>query len=290
MKCTVAPMSEQPGVDVVRRTFAEELRVCGGLACERLIAAFATVPRERFLPPGPWIVRGEGDPRGVPTPDDDPRHVYRNVSVALDAERQLFNGAPGVVASWIDAASTRPGDRVLHVGCATGYYTAILAACVGDDGSVTALEVDEDLAARARRNLENHSKVSVRDGNLRQLPADAYDVALVSAGLSHPPSELLDALAPGGRIVLPLTATIPQMGTLGKGLVFRLERLTNSRDFTVQRLSFAMIYSAVGVRDDRFNATLGRALMRGTAPARLRRDPHDASPECWLHGEGFCLA
>ena len=261
-----------------------------GLRSARLIEALATVPRERFLPSGPWIVRGEGDPRAVPTLDDDPRHIYRNVSVVIDAERQLFNGAPGVVASWIDAANPRPGDRALHVGCATGYYTAILAACVGDAGAVTALEVDQQLAARARRNFENDATVSVRNENLQQLVAEAYDVALLSTGLSHPPAELLDAMAPGGRIVLPLTATFPQMDTLGKGLVFRLERAAESSDFSVQRLSFVMIYSALGVRDDRMNDALGRALMRGTAPTRLRRDPHDASPECWLHGDGFCLA
>ena len=281
-------MGDQSALNHVRRTFAEELRVSCGLTSARLIGALATVPRERFLPPGPWIVRGEGDPRAVATPDDDPQHLYRNVSVAIDAERHLFNGAPGVVASWIDAAKPRPGDRALHVGCATGYYTAILAECVGD-GAVTALEVDEELAARARRNLGNYANVSVQNANLQQLSAEAYDIALLSAGLSHPPTELLDVMAPGGRIVLPLTATFPQMGTLGKGLVFRLERAAESSDFSVQRLSFVMIYSAVGVRDDRMHDALGQALMRGTAPTRLRRDPHDASPECWLHGDGFCL-
>ena len=184
----------------------------------------------------------------------------------------------------------REGDRVLHVGCGAGYYSAVLAACVGNSGSVTALEVDADLAAQARRNLMNRSNVSVRDADLQQLPAGVFDIAIVSAGLSHPPAALLDAIAPGGRIVLPLTATFPQMGPLGKGLVFRLERASSGPDFTVQRLSFVMIYSAVGLRDDRMNEALGTALMRGTSPARLRRDPHDASAECWLHGDGFCLA
>ena len=283
-------MNEQASLDDVRRTFAEELRSSCHLTSNRLIEALATVPRQRFLPPGPWVIRGEGDPRAVPTSDDDPRHLYRNVSVALDAERQLFNGAPGVVASWIDAANPRPGDRALHVGCATGYYTAILAACVGDAGTVTAFEVDADLATRARRNLGNYTNVRVQSGSVRELPASAYDVALLSAGLSHPPSELLDAIAPGGRLILPLTATFPQMGALGKGLVFRLERAADSGDFSAQRLSFVMIYSAVDVRDEQMNEALGRALMRGTAPTRLRRDRHDASAECWLHGEGFCLA
>jgi protein-L-isoaspartate(D-aspartate) O-methyltransferase len=179
---------------------------------------------------------------------------------------------------------------VLHVGSGSGYYTAILAACVGDSGSVTALEVDDDLAAQARRNLEEHSNVSVRGGDELRFAADAYDAVVVSAGLSHPPTELLDAVAEGGRLIVPLTATFPQMGSLGKGLVFRLERVPHSRDFTLQKLSFVMIYSAIGWRDDRMNDTLGRAMMRGTVPTRLRRDRHEASPECWLHAEDFCLA
>ena len=282
-------MNERADLDVIRRTFAEELRSSCRLQSARLVEALATVPRERFLPPGPWIVRGEGEPRAASTADDDARQIYRNVSVAIDAERQLFNGAPGVVASWIDAAHARTGDRALHIGCGTGYYTAILATCVGNAGSVTALEVDEALAARAQQNLENYDNVSVQNGNLAQLPAGAHDVAILSAGLSHPPSELLDTMAPGGRILLPLTATFPQMGTLGKGLVFLLERTAHTSDFSVQRLSFVMIYSAVGLRDERMNEALGRSLMRGTSPTRLRRDPHDASPECWLHGDGFCL-
>jgi protein-L-isoaspartate(D-aspartate) O-methyltransferase len=284
------PMDDRSGFDALRRGFAEELRTAYGLRHDRLVTALATVPRQHFLPPGPWLVRGEGDPGAVTTPDDDPRHLYRNVSVAVDTSRQQFNGAPGVVASWIDAVDPRLGDRVLHVGCGPGYYTAILAACVGDSGTVTALEVDDGLAAQARRNLESHVNVRVGDGNLHQLSADAYDVALLSAGLSHPPTQLLDAMAPGGRLVVPLTATFPQMGTLGKGLVCRFERSAGSRDFSVQRLSFVMIYSAVGWRDDRMNDALGRALMRGTAPTRLRREPHAPSPDCWLHGEGFCLA
>jgi protein-L-isoaspartate(D-aspartate) O-methyltransferase len=104
-------MGDQPDLNHVRRMFAEELRFSCGLTSARLIDALATVPRERFLPPGPWIVRGEGDPRAVVTPDDDPQHIYRNVSVAIDAERQLFNGAPGVVASWIEAAQRPDSSR-----------------------------------------------------------------------------------------------------------------------------------------------------------------------------------
>ena len=62
------------------------------------------VPRERFLPPGPWTVRSEADFGGPArqTPDDDPRHVYHNLSVAIDPARQLFNGPPSLVALCIE--------------------------------------------------------------------------------------------------------------------------------------------------------------------------------------------
>lgn len=69
---------------------------------------------------------------GVPrrTPDGDPRHVYHNLSIAIDPERQLFNGAPSLLALCIDRLAIRSGARVLHVGCGLGYYSALMAHCV----------------------------------------------------------------------------------------------------------------------------------------------------------------
>jgi protein-L-isoaspartate(D-aspartate) O-methyltransferase len=106
-----------------RRFFADEVQAVGNIRNSLLIEALATVPRERFLRPGPWVIRGEGDFGGAvrQTMDADPRHVYHNVSVAIDSNRQLFNGAPSVVASWIDALDLQLGDRVLHVGFGLGY-------------------------------------------------------------------------------------------------------------------------------------------------------------------------
>jgi protein-L-isoaspartate(D-aspartate) O-methyltransferase len=59
-------------------------------------------------------------------------------------------------------------------------------------------------------------------------------------------------------------------------------------------LAVVAIYSAVGVRDDSLNERLGKAMMAGPAKwmavTRLRRDAHDASASCWLHGDGWCLS
>lgn len=120
-----------------RQFFAEEIQAIGNLQTGALVEALATVPREQFLPPGPWVIRSEGDVGGQPrrTSDDDPRHVYHNLSIAIDPARQLFNGGPSIVASWIDALRLRPGLRVLHIGCGLGYYSALIAHCVGPTGA-----------------------------------------------------------------------------------------------------------------------------------------------------------
>jgi protein-L-isoaspartate(D-aspartate) O-methyltransferase len=88
------------------------------------------VPRERFLGPGPWSTKGaDGDLSGAPreTKDADPRRVYHNVAIAILPERQLYNGQPSTIGAWIDRLALTPRARVVHVGCRTGYYTAVLA-------------------------------------------------------------------------------------------------------------------------------------------------------------------
>src|SRR6185503_17380813 len=114
--------------------------------------AFAAIPREAFLPPGPWLVVGEGQ-KPQQTPDADPRQVYENVSVAIDPARQLFNGAPAFLARMIDKLALRPGLRVLHIGAGLGYYSAVIAHLVGPTGTAVATEIDEALAGAARSNL-----------------------------------------------------------------------------------------------------------------------------------------
>jgi protein-L-isoaspartate(D-aspartate) O-methyltransferase len=203
-----------------RRFFAEEIEAVAGLRSPALVEALASVPRERFLPPGPWTVRGETD-FGRPartTPDADPRHVYHNVAVAIDPKRQLFNGAPSLLATWIDTLGIAPGARVFHVGCGTGYFSAVMAHCAGSTGRVVAVEIDDPLAAQARANLAGMPWVDVRPGDGTAVDGNQFDAILVNAGMTHPHESWLNALAPGGRLLVPLTCTMPQMGTIGKGI------------------------------------------------------------------------
>jgi protein-L-isoaspartate(D-aspartate) O-methyltransferase len=275
-----------------RRAFAEAIRTSVNLQTAALVSALAAVPREQFLRPGPWTIRGEGDAgRQVrQTPDADPSHLYQNVSVAIDPERQLFNGGPAAVVPWIDALNLRAGHCVLHLGCGLGYYTALMAHVVGPAGRVLALEVDSVLASEASHNLGALGWVEVRNGDGTEPLDEIFDAVVIHAGVTHPLDAWPDALAAGGRMILPLTATMPQMGPLGKGMTLLL---TNDDEgaISVRPLNFVAIYSAIGVRDESLNAAIGRALMRGptVSATRLRRDQHEPENSCWLHGPTFCL-
>ncbi|HEX5109080.1 MAG TPA: hypothetical protein VFV95_11560 [Vicinamibacterales bacterium] len=276
-----------------RRFFAEEIAATAGLKTPALIDALAAVPREHFLRPGPWMVRGEGDFGAPPrhTPDADPRHTYHNYSMAIDPARQLFNGAPGLLAMWIDSLGLQPGHRVLHIGAGLGYYSALIGHVVGAKGTVVAIEVDESLASEARTNLLSMPWVDLLHGDGTAALEGTFNAILVNAGVTHPQDAWLDALAAGGRLLLPLTVTMPAMGSLGKGF---MALLTKSADgsFSARTLSLVSVYSGVGLRDEALNASLGAAMMRSPFPtfSRLRRDPHDAGPSCWLHGPAFCFS
>jgi protein-L-isoaspartate(D-aspartate) O-methyltransferase len=279
-----------------RRFFAEELEAVGKLESSTLVDAFAAVPREQFLRPGPWTVMADVDFTGLSrtrsTPDADPARVYHNISVAIDPARHLFNGQPGTLAVWIDALGLEAGGRVLHVGCGLGYYTAVMAQCVGSSGRVVAFEVDETLANEARQNLASRAWVDARHGDASVVDG-SFDAILVNAGVTHPLDTWLDALNDGGRMIVPLTSTMVAMGsTIGKGLVVVVTKQTTT-NFTARILTVVAVYSAVGLRDDAMNDRLGKAMMGGPmkwgSVRRLRRDQHEEAPECWLHGKAFCL-
>jgi len=284
--------------DLRRRFFAEEVQAVSNLQTAALVDALAIIRREQFLPPGPWVVRSEGDLGAQTrwTADADTRHVYHNVSIGLDPSRELFNGAPALVTSWIDAVRIKPGERILHIGCGMGYYSALMAHCTQPDGSVVAVDIDEALGSEARRSLAHFVHVEVHQGNGLIIPAERFDVILVNAGVTHPQECWLDALKPGGRLLVPITCTMPGMGTLSKGLVLLLTRPEEggkNDEFKLRVITnFVTIYTALEVRDPALNEVVGKALMRQAFPSIkcLRRDAHAPSSSCWLHVERFCLS
>jgi protein-L-isoaspartate(D-aspartate) O-methyltransferase len=118
-------------VNAVRRNYAEELKYVSHIRSDAIVRAFAKVPREKFLGTGPWRITGWED---WTTADDDPKHIYHNILVSVDPGRGLNNGQPSLLAFLIDALELKAGEHVAHIGCGTGYYSAILAEVVGKKG------------------------------------------------------------------------------------------------------------------------------------------------------------
>jgi protein-L-isoaspartate(D-aspartate) O-methyltransferase len=273
-----------------RRRYAEALREKCGLRSANLVRALATVPRERYLGPGPWDLLAA--PAGLPlayraTPDADPIHLYQDVLVAIDSARHIHNGQPSFLAWLIDALAPAEGTHVVHVGCGTGYYTAILAEMVGPRGRVTAIDVDPTLAARARENLAPLAQVTVVLGDGAHHDPGPADAILVNAGVTHPAAVWLDRLRPGGRLALPLTTTAP-IGTLGGVFVIRRE----ASGYAAACLGPVGIFGCIGGREPEAERLLASAIERGgwETVRSVRRDRHEPEPDCWLHGDGFCFS
>jgi len=278
----------------MREFYAEELRAVANIQSEAVVRAFAKVPRERFLGPGPWqIVHLWHDLRPSKryrtTPDADPRHVYHNVLVAIDPERGLNNGEPAFLALLIDALGLQEGEHVVHVGCGTGYYTAILAEVVGPNGNVTAVEIDSELAAHARGNVNYLPQVMIIEGEGGEYDPGPCDAILINAGATHPRPLWLDVLRLGGRLLLPLTVfkddNSPQWGQ-----VLKVTRRANG--FVAHFISEVGIFPCHGARDPELNERLKEAFRAGDSKSvqSLRREQHEPDNSCWLHSTDFCLS
>src|SRR5258708_27659231 len=139
-----------------RKRYAEEIRTAAKINSEALLNAFASVPREDFVGQGPWSVLSRPAP-GQRQPEvtvvTNPCELYRDVAVYLDSSKSLTNVNPSTLAPWLDALNLSDGKSVFHLGCGTGYYTAIIPEVVGPRGQVTAAEVDPVLAPPAQKPL-----------------------------------------------------------------------------------------------------------------------------------------
>jgi protein-L-isoaspartate(D-aspartate) O-methyltransferase len=188
-------------IQLVRLRYAQMLAAGASADSADLERAFAAVPREQFVGEPPWLVESSFGFIRSDTPD----LLYQDVLVALSVERGINNGQPSLHAQCLAALDVATGETAVHVGAGTGYYTAILAQLVGPAGAVQAYEIEGDLAALAARNLAAWPNVRVHAESAcdRELPV--ADVIYVNAGASHPPASWLDALAPGARLMFPLT-------------------------------------------------------------------------------------
>lgn len=152
----------------------------------RLLSALLEIPREKFVP---------ADLQSL-------SYLDRDLAIGTVSEPKRFLLKPAVLARLIQAAEIEETDRVLDVGCLTGYGTAILARLAH---TVVALEENEELASRAEQTLRalGLSAASVHrgalvDGLRSQGP---YDAILIEGTIEVLPDAIQSQLKDGGRII-----------------------------------------------------------------------------------------
>jgi protein-L-isoaspartate(D-aspartate) O-methyltransferase len=151
----------------------------------RVAAAFAAVPREEFVPPA--LVEFAYDNRPLP--------IGRGQTISQ----------PYIVAVMTDLLRPEPGHRVLEIGTGCGYQAAVLARLVAEVYSLEAVpELAEQAAERLKRLGIGNVRVKCGDGNLGWPEHAPFDGIMVTAAASDVPKALIEQLAPGGRLVIPV--------------------------------------------------------------------------------------
>jgi len=177
-----------------RASLVETLRD-KGISDLRVLHAIATVPRHRFVP-------------------DSVRHrAYEDSALPIGAGQTISQ--PYVQARSLELLRLTGNDRVLEVGAGSGYQTALLAELAS---TVLAVERIPELAKGAREALESvgvrNATVVVGDGTLGWRAYAPFDAIVVAAASPIVPAPLLEQLAPGGRLVIPLGDQEQQVLTL----------------------------------------------------------------------------
>lgn len=177
-------LSHHPHDEGAETGFVARLRA-QGISDERVLAAFERVQRAAFVPAESRALAGEDRP--------------------LDIGFGQTISQPFIVALMTQALQISPGQRVLEIGTGSGYQTAILAAL---GAKVFSIEIVTALAQRAAQTLKAQgcSGIALRisNGALGWPELAPFDAILVAAAPKTVPPALLEQLAPGGRLVIPV--------------------------------------------------------------------------------------
>ncbi len=159
--------------------------ISGGDIDKTVLAAIATVPRHRFMPRNSWPAA----------------YLDRPLSIGHD---QTIS-QPTVVGMMSTLAAVDPGDKVLEVGTGSGYQAAVLAEL---GAVVYSIEILEPLAIDARKALDStgYGRVHTRtgDGYTGWPEAAPFHAVVVTAAPPVVPQPLIDQLAEGGVLVIPV--------------------------------------------------------------------------------------
>lgn len=201
-------MPEAPTADALIDSLKQ-----GGLLDAPLEAAFRAIPRAAFLP-------------NLPTDQ-----VYKDeaVPIKVDEDGTVLSSAsqPSMMAIMLRQLDLQPGQNVLEIGTGTGYNAALMQVLVGDEGKVTSLEIDGQVAEQARANLQRAAMGEVlvvhADGSNGYAPRASYDRIMATAGIWDVPQMWVRQMKPKGVLVAPLwldgfevsaTLTLQPDGTL----------------------------------------------------------------------------
>jgi protein-L-isoaspartate(D-aspartate) O-methyltransferase len=166
------------------RMVAEQL-LPNGVTDERVLTVMSSIPREEFI---------SGALR---------RYAYDNRALAIECGQTISQ--PLVVALMTQALQPQPEEIALEVGTGSGYQAAVLSRLCR---KVITLEREPALAEHASETLSRlgfeNTEVAVADGSLGWPVSAPYDIILVACATPEVPSALVEQLAPGGRLVIPL--------------------------------------------------------------------------------------
>jgi protein-L-isoaspartate(D-aspartate) O-methyltransferase len=283
-------------IEECRNFYAQEIRFVANISTPGLVEAYARVLREKYLGPPPWQL-GSPEQRALSMTGkmgmsyhatEDPRDLYHNLVVPLDISRDINNGQPSALGRWINAMDLKPGDRVYHLGCGVGYYTAIMAEVVGPTGSVAGIELHPQLAARAKENLSDYPNVTVHEGDGATFNPGECDAMLINAGTTHPHPLWLRNLRLNGRLIVPLTVAVTP--TLGQGVMAKIVREWGG--FSAEVITVLAIFSCTSARDPLLEPLMPKALTSGALlrMRSIRRDIHEPADTCILHGSEVCVS
>ena len=156
-----------------------------GILDALILDAFREVPREEFVD------------------EEHRRWAYDDNPLPIEAGQTISQ--PYIVALMIEAAVIGPDDKVLEVGAGSGYAAAVISRIAE---SVVAIERHGELAQIARERMARlgYDNVRIIEGDGTRGCADEapFDAILAAASGSHVPKPLVDQLAPGGRLVMPV--------------------------------------------------------------------------------------
>jgi protein-L-isoaspartate(D-aspartate) O-methyltransferase len=169
---------------------AQQLRQ-RGVRSERVLSAMSVIPRHEFVPV------------------EQSSAAYSDHALSIGYGQTISQ--PYVVAAMAEALSLQGHERVLEIGCGSGYQAAVLSRLARE---VITIEFLPQLAASARERLSRLGFSNVRveqgDGSLGWPMGAPYDAILVSAGAPQVPSPLLEQLSDGGCLILPVGTTTEQ--------------------------------------------------------------------------------